>query len=299
MIIFSIILSLILVSNVIGANVQTYKPKYATTTENVNLRYQSSLNSNNILESVKKNTEVKIIGEQGDFYIVQLKNNKVGFLSKNYLNILNEDKTIGKTFSSITPKEYETTANVNVRIGPSSSFKKLKSVKKGTKVTVFGEIDNFYTVIFEQNKVGLISKDFLEESFENVDDNPNNLSKQDLVISYINEARKENGLSPLTDTSDLNRIAMLKAEDMVKNNYFLHTSPTYGTPFNMLKNYGLTYKYAGENIAGNTSMKNAVDKWLSSESHRKNILSKNYNHIGVGVEKSPKYGYVIVAIFTD
>lgn len=67
----------------------------------------------------------------------------------------------------------------------------------------------------------------------------------------------------------------------------------------MLKNYGLTYNYAGENIAGNISMKAAVDKWLASESHKKNILSNKYTKIGVGVEKSDKYGYIIVAIFTD
>ena len=67
----------------------------------------------------------------------------------------------------------------------------------------------------------------------------------------------------------------------------------------MLKNYGLTYNYAGENIAGNTSMKDTVDKWMASESHKKNILSSKYKNIGVGVQKSPRYGYIIVAIFTD
>ncbi len=298
MAIFTIILSIIMLSRVFGAEVNTYKPKYATTTANVNLRYQSSLNSVNVLQSVKKGTDVKIIGDQGSFFIVQLNNNKVGFLSKEYVTITS-DKNIGKTFTSMTPKEYETKSNVNVRCGPSSSFKKVGSLKKGTIVTVFGVIDNFYVVIFEESKVGLIDRSLLEQSYENVDYNPNNLSKRDLVIYYINEARKENGLKELQDDTDLNRLATLKSEDMVKNNYFLHTSPTLGTPFEMIKNYGLTYNYAGENIAGNTSMKAAVDKWMDSESHKKNILSTNYTKIGVGVTKSDKYGYVIVALFTD
>lgn len=281
MIIFTIFLSLIMVSRVLGATVNTYKPKYGYTTSNVNLRYQSALESGNIIESVKKGTDVKIIGDKDSFYIVQLSNNKVGFLSKEYVTISN-NKTIGKVFTSMTPKEYETKSNVNVRIGPSSSFKKVGSLKKGEIVTVFGVIDNFYTVIFDDNKVGLIKRNLLEESFENVDYNPNNLSKRDLVIYYINEARKENGLLELKDTEDLNRLALLKAEDMVKNNYFLHTSPTYGTPFEMIKKYGLTYTVAGENIAGNTSMKSAVDKWLASESHKRNILSDKYTKIRCG-----------------
>ncbi len=226
MVIFTIVLSLIMISKVIGAEVNTYKPKYGTVTSNVNLRYQSTLSSNNIIQSVKKGTDIKIIGDQNDFYIVQLNNNRVGFVSKDYVKITT-DKSIGKSFTSITPKEYETKSNVNVRIGPSSTFKKIGSLKKGKIVTVFGAIGDFYTVIFDENKVGLIKKDLLEESYENIDYNPNNLSKQDLVIYYINEARKENGLKELTDTTDLNRIASLKAEDMVKNNYFLHTSPTY------------------------------------------------------------------------
>ena len=65
----------------------------------------------------------------------------------------------------------------------------------------------------------------------------------------------------------------------------------------MIKNYGITYNFAGENLAGNISMKNAVDKWLASESHKKNILSEKYTEIGIGIAKSSKYGYVIVALF--
>ncbi|MBR1884662.1 MAG: hypothetical protein IJ809_07080 [Clostridia bacterium] len=51
-------------------------------------------------------------------------------------------------------------------------------------------------------------------------------------------------------------------------------------------------------MLGNTSMKSAVDKWMASDSHKQNILSSKYKNIGVGVVKSEKYGYVIVAMFT-
>lgn len=92
-------------------------------------------------------------------------------------------------------------------------------------------------------------------------------------------------------------IAQRKSNEMVEENYFLHTSPTYGTPFEMMKNFGITYKTAGENIAGNTTMKKVVDSWMNSETHRKNILSNSYNYIGIGVTKSERYGYIVSAMF--
>ena len=84
---------------------------------------------------------------------------------------------------------------------------------------------------------------------------------------------------------------------MVKNNYFSHTSKIYGTPFNMLKNFGFSYKSAGENIAGNPSITNAVNSWINSSTHSKNIFSNKFNNIGIGVANSSTYGYIIVAMF--
>ena len=84
---------------------------------------------------------------------------------------------------------------------------------------------------------------------------------------------------------------------MVENNYFSHTSPTYGTPFEMMQNAGITYISAGENIAGNSSIDDAITSFLNSEEHSKNILSNTYNYIGIGIEKSNTYGYVIVLMF--
>lgn len=64
---------------------------------------------------------------------------------------------------------------------------------------------------------------------------------------------------------ELQNIARIKAQDMVDNNYFSHTSPTYGSPFNMMKNFGISYKTAGENIAGNSTNSGAVNAWMNSE----------------------------------
>lgn len=73
------------------------------------------------------------------------------------------------------------------------------------------------------------------------------------VFDLINTQRTNNGLTALKlDTEALN-VARIKAKDMVDNNYFSHDSPTYGSPFQMLNSFKVTYKTAGENIAGNSS----------------------------------------------
>ena len=84
---------------------------------------------------------------------------------------------------------------------------------------------------------------------------------------------------------------------MVNNNYFSHTSPTYGSPFDMMKNYGITYKTAGENIAGHSSNSGAVNAWMNSAGHKANILNNSYNYTGLAVVSSPKYGKIYVQMF--
>ena len=113
----------------------------------------------------------------------------------------------------------------------------------------------------------------------------------------INAKRVANGLSALKINDEVQNVARVKAKDMVDNNYFSHTSQIYGSPFDMLKNYGISYKTAGENIAGNSSNSGAVNAWMNSEGHRANILNSSFNYTGIGVVKSPKYGKVYVQMF--
>jgi uncharacterized YkwD family protein len=107
------------------------------------------------------------------------------------------------------------------------------------------------------------------------------------VIDLTNAQRSKNGLPALKADSQLNGVAQKKSVDMQQNNYFSHTSPTYGSPFDMMRDFGVTYKSAGENIAkGQRTPQEVVTAWMNSEGHRKNILSKNFTHIGVGFEKT-------------
>lgn len=95
----------------------------------------------------------------------------------------------------------------------------------------------------------------------------------------------------------LQKVAKEKAKDLVNNNYFAHNSPTYGSPFDMMKSFGVSYKTAGENLAGNSTAPKAVNAWMNSEGHRANILNGSFNYTGIGVVESPKYGRVYVQMF--
>jgi uncharacterized YkwD family protein/spore coat assembly protein SafA len=110
------------------------------------------------------------------------------------------------------------------------------------------------------------------------------------VIRLVNDVRKANGLKPLLQDWQLSRVARYKSQDMRDLGYFSHTSPTYGSPFNMMKSFGISYKTAGENIAkGYATPKAVVDAWMNSPGHRANILNPSYTHIGVGFVASGNY----------
>ena len=110
------------------------------------------------------------------------------------------------------------------------------------------------------------------------------------VIRLVNEIRAENGLKVLTYDWELARVARYKSQDMKDNKYFSHTSPVYGTPFQMIKNFGISYRSAGDNIAkGYATPQAVVNGWMNSSGHRANILNANYTHIGVGYVSGGNY----------
>ena len=97
--------------------------------------------------------------------------------------------------------------------------------------------------------------------------------------------------------AEAQNVARIKAQDMVDRNYFAHESPTYGSPFDMLKSFKVSYNSAGENLAGNSTNSGAVNAWMNSPGHRANILNSSFNYTGIGVVTSPKYGKIYVQIF--
>ena len=110
------------------------------------------------------------------------------------------------------------------------------------------------------------------------------------VIRLVNEQRVKNGLNPLTENWELSRVARYKSQDMVDNRYFSHTSPTYGSPFQMIRDFGISFRRAGENIAyGQRTPQAVVNAWMNSSGHRANILNASYTQIGVGYVADGNY----------
>jgi uncharacterized YkwD family protein/spore coat assembly protein SafA len=107
------------------------------------------------------------------------------------------------------------------------------------------------------------------------------------VATLVNQQRANNGLSALKFNWEVSRVARYKSQDMIDKKYFDHQSPTYGSPFNMMENFGIKFSAAGENIAyGQKTPEAVMNSWMKSPGHRSNILSPTYNQIGVGVAKS-------------
>ncbi len=207
-----------------------------------------------------------------------------------------------------TPTGLVTASALNVRTGPGTNFEKITVVYKNEYIRLFAKIGKWYVIQTDDDNIGCVSSEYVKLIYpESVTSDANTneenttssvLTQDELdVFNLINEQRKNNGLSELKIDDDLQNVARIKAQDMVDNNYFSHNSPTYGTPFNMMKSFGIKYQTAGENIAGNSNNKSAVTAWMNSEGHRANILSTSYEYTGVAVVTSPTYGKIYVQMF--
>jgi len=107
------------------------------------------------------------------------------------------------------------------------------------------------------------------------------------VADIVNQRRAEAGLAPLKMNWEVSRVARYKSQDMIDKKYFAHQSPTYGSAFNMMENFGIKFTAAGENIAyGQKTPEEVMTSWMNSAGHKANILSSAYNQIGVGAAKA-------------
>ncbi|MDR0978710.1 MAG: CAP domain-containing protein [Lachnospiraceae bacterium] len=191
-------------------------------------------------------------------------------------------------------------------------------MKKNEYVRVFAKIGKWYVIQTDSDYIGAVSSDYIKLMYYGTGGSTAsggsggssgsssgggtstssvlNANEQE-VFNLINEQRAAAGLSALKIDEELQNVARIKAQDMVNNSYFSHTSPTYGSPFDMMKNFGVSYKTAGENIAGNSNNRAAVTAWMNSSGHKANILNSSFNYTGIGVVSSSTYGYVYVQMF--
>ena len=201
-----------------------------------------------------------------------------------------------------------TATTLNVRSGPGIQYKVIATVKKDEYIRVFAGIGDWYIVQIEGDYVGAVSKKYIKPIYPNSSNNTGGSSgtttsttsmnaDEKEVFDLINKQRTNNGLQALKIDNEFQKVARIQAQDMVDNNYFAHESPTYGTPFQMLKSFKISYKTAGENIAANSSNSGAVNAWMNSSGHKANILNSSYNYTGIGVISSKKYGKMYVQMF--
>lgn len=198
-----------------------------------------------------------------------------------------------------------------------TSYNVITTVNKNEYIRVFAGVGEWYIVQTDSDYVGAVSRKYVRAIYPSSSGSSNSgtggssssgntssstetsnmNSDEKEVFDLINKQRTNNGLAALKNDSEVQRVARIKAQDMVDNNYFSHTSPTYGSPFDMLKSFKISYKTAGENIAGNSSNSSAVTAWMNSPGHKANILNSNFNYTGIGVVSSPKYGKMYVQLF--
>ena len=223
--------------------------------------------------------------------------------------LYNPGVDIAGTFTTSSVDKIQVKSNnLNLRTGAGTNHKIIKTLHRGDVMEVLGKIDGWYVVKLSNDTVGCVIDDYVKNYVPSspVVTNPaprpttnpgsgattNASAMQTEMLGYINEARADANLPPLKLDAKLSEGATLKSKDMATNNYFSHESPTYGSPFEMMRSLGITYSYAGENIAKHMTVKSAHDGFMNSSGHRANILSKSFNKVGLGFVKEGSYLYV-------
>lgn len=127
----------------------------------------------------------------------------------------------------------------------------------------------------------------------------NNITLNQL-LQMTNQKRAENSVGSLVMNTALASAAQKKADDMFTKNYWAHNGPDGTTPWVFIRGAGYDYLYAGENLArGFTTTQDAIDAWMASPDHRRNMLSKNYQDVGFAVVEGKLTGEDTILIVEE
>jgi uncharacterized YkwD family protein len=223
-----------------------------------------------------------------------------------------------------------TADQVNVRTGCSNNTAAILTVNKDSKLDVISKVADWYAVKLPNNEIGFVpqkqstpvvpdevkpgttanntstvpdtapgtAQGAKQKTPDTTQTNSSALTAQEQeMVKLVNQARAQNNVPALQVDMALTKVARIKSQDMIDNNYFSHYSPKYGSPFDMMKSFGINYVHAGENIAGNQTVQAAHNALMNSPGHRKNILSTDYTHIGIGIQKGGQYGSMFTQDF--
>ena len=103
------------------------------------------------------------------------------------------------------------------------------------------------------------------------------------AFELLNADRRANGLAALAWNPQLAELARDYGQDMLSRDFFSHDNPEGQSPFDRMRARGITFRYAGENLASNGSVEAAESAFMDSPGHRANILNSHFNKVGIGV----------------
>jgi uncharacterized YkwD family protein len=241
-----------------------------------------------------------------------------------------KQKAVGGVQSAINQigdvKNIKITADAaDLRSGCSNNAGVIQSLNKNNTYDVLSQVADWYAVKLPDNSIGFISKGQCKPvvveskksppSAANTSSSPQTAASpgtantnansrtltasEQQMINLVNQSRAQSNLAPLQVDMEVTSVARIKAQDMIDNHYFSHSSPKYGSPFDMMKSFGINYVAAGENIAGNQSVTDAETALMNSPGHRANILNPDFTHIGIGIKSGGPYGNMISQMFVS
>ncbi len=147
---------------------------------------------------------------------------------------------------------------------------------------------------------GLPASSFFASTFQ-LSDVFTSVMTDEKIVELTNQARKSDKVPPLKTSAKLANAAQEKADDIIRRQYFSHTTPDGKTPWNFMNKQKYYFLYAGENLAMKyDSAERVVESWMQSTAHRDNLLSKRYTEIGVGMARGLYQGnqtIVVVQMF--
>lgn len=124
-------------------------------------------------------------------------------------------------------------------------------------------------------------------------------SAEQRMLDLVNGERSRAGLRPLVGDERLRQVARAHSLEMFQLNYFSHTSPTSGSPFDRMRAAGIVFLVAGENLAYAPNVEIAHQGLMTSPGHRANILRPEFGRVGIGVIHSQFQGSMFSQEFTN
>ena len=282
--------AVVIIARTMGIDLTTeYKPKFLDVPEN-----------HPYYRAISKLTEVGVISDSSYFYPnAPLKRSEITkMIAKAYgVEVDNQNQSSFKDLSSkFWAKDYiESLADANIVKGiTGTTFEPNQNVTRAQMALLAKRGIAFKGQVEKLE----ICYDYLQKDYISTVNNYKQWESK--ILTLVNDIRVQNNVDKLELDPALTQIAIIKAKDMVKRNYFEHYSPFYGNPWDLASLFDYEYTSIGENIARNfTTPEETVNAWMNSPNHRANILKGSYTYMGIGIEKAKNGKYYIVQHFSS